>query len=70
MRTVRVRLRKPRRVLTFSCGDDAVLKRDDICLVESDKGIEWGTCVLPPEPCPAGTEDRYSLRFLRKANIN
>ena len=70
MRIVRVRLRKPRRVLTFSCDNSMVLNRDDICLVESDKGMEWGTCVLPPEPVPADAEDRYTMRLVRRANVN
>lgn len=67
MQTVKVRLRKPRRVLTFLCGDNFILDRDDPCIVQSDHGPEWGICVLPPEPCPPDMEKRYSMRLLRKA---
>lgn len=67
MQTVKVRLRKPRRVLTFLCGDNLILDRDDPCIVQSDHGPEWGVCVLPPEPCPPDMEKRYSMRLLRKA---
>lgn len=70
MQTVRVRLRKPRRVLTFTCGDHLLVDRDDACIVQSDRGIEWGTCVLPPEPCPPGMEERHTMRLLRKAHTN
>ena len=66
MNIAKIRLRKPRRVLTFSCAD-MVLQRDDHVVVETDQGLEWGWVVLPPEPCPAGMENRIKLRVLRKA---
>lgn len=65
MNTVKVRLRKPTRVFTFLCSD-IDLVRDDPCVVRSDRGLEYGICVLPPEPCPAGMEDRYKMRVVRK----
>jgi cell fate regulator YaaT (PSP1 superfamily) len=64
--TVKVRLRKPRRVFTFVCND-VDLKRDEACIVQSDRGMEWGTCLLPPEPMPQEMQERYSMRVLRKA---
>ncbi len=67
MQTVKVRLRKPRRVFTFLCND-LHLERDQPCLVQSDRGTEWGVCVLPPEPCPPEMERRYSMRVLRKVS--
>jgi len=70
MQTVRVRLRKPRRVLHFVCGDSMPLHRDDACIVQSDRGQEWGICVLPPEPCSESMAKRHTMRVLRKANMN
>ena len=70
MRSARVRLLKPRRVLTFLCGDEFALQRDEACIVQSDRGLEWGVCVLPPEPCPPEIEERHSMRVLRKATAN
>lgn len=64
--TVKVRLRKPRRVFTFVCND-IDLQRDEACIVQSDRGMEWGTCLLPPEPMAEEMQERYSMRVLRKA---
>lgn len=66
MDVVRIRLRKPRRVLSFLCAD-IVLQRDEPCIVESDQGLEWGVCLLPPEPCSPEMAERISTRVLRKA---
>lgn len=66
MSIVRIRLRKPRRVLDFLCGDK-VLQRDDVCIVESEHGLEWGVCVLPPEPVAPEISERVTMRVLRKA---
>ena len=65
MNVVKIRLRKPRRVLSFLCSE-LPLNRDDACIVMSDRGEEWGTCILPPEPCPAEMTRRYNLKVLRK----
>ena len=64
MELVRVRLRKPRRVYTFQ-SDNIPLQRDEFCIVESDRGVEWGTCILPPEPCPDEMLERFPMRILR-----
>ena len=39
MNVVKIRLRKPRRVFSFLCTDLA-LKRNDECIVMSDRGEE------------------------------
>lgn len=65
MQTVKIRLRKPRRVFSFLCPDLPLL-RDETCVVQSDRGLELGDVILPPEPCPPEMERRYSMRVLRK----
>lgn len=65
MNVVKIRLRKPRRVFSFLCTE-LVLNRDDACIVLSDRGEEWGTCILPPEPCPNEMTKRFSMKVLRK----
>ena len=67
MQVVKVRLRKPRRVLTMLCND-VHLERGDTCVVRSDRGLEWGMCILPPEPCPSETGRRYTDQVVRLAN--
>jgi cell fate regulator YaaT (PSP1 superfamily) len=67
MQTVLIRLRKPTRVFTF-LSDNYDLRRHDECVVKSDRGIEYGTCILPPEACPVGMEKRYKMEVVRKAS--
>ncbi|MFP4500619.1 MAG: regulatory iron-sulfur-containing complex subunit RicT [Candidatus Hydrogenedentota bacterium] len=67
MQLVRVRLRKPRRVFTF-LSYDLVLSRDDACIVQSDRGLEWGTVILPPEPVTGKSDTRISMRVIRRVN--
>ncbi len=67
MQTVLIRLRKPTRVFTF-LSETVELRRHDDCVVESDRGMEYGTCILPPEACPVGMEKRYKMKVLRKAS--
>ena len=69
MHIVQVRLRKPRRVFPFLCDSNLGLVRDEPCIVQTDRGTEWGTCLMPPEPIPYEMERRYSMRVLRKANM-
>jgi cell fate regulator YaaT (PSP1 superfamily) len=70
MYITKVRLRKPTRVFTFSCEErDVDLRRGENCIVKSDRGTEYGTVVVPPEPCPDGMSDRYNMNVLRKASI-
>lgn len=68
MNIAKIRLRKPRRVLTFSSGD-MMLQRDDHVIVHTDQGLEWGWCVLPPEPCSPEMEKRITMRVVRKATV-
>lgn len=65
MNVVKIRLRKPRRVFSFLCAE-LPLNRDDTCIVLSDRGEEWGTCILPPEPCPQEMTKRFSMKVLRR----
>jgi cell fate regulator YaaT (PSP1 superfamily) len=69
MQTVKVRLRKPTRVFTF-LSRDLPLDRNDHCIVQSDRGLEFGTCVLSPEPCPETAKDRYKMTVVRKVTPN
>ncbi len=70
MQTVKIRLRKPTRVFSFLSPDNLTLRRHDNCIVRSDRGLEFGTCVLPPEPCPEHMEARYPMTVVRKATHN
>ena len=66
MQTVRIRLRKPHRVLTFRCSD-IPLQRNDPCIVRTDQGLEYGVCVVASEPCAQEVAERYQLEVVRKA---
>lgn len=66
MQTVKVRVRKPTRVLTFR-AENLELKRDDKCIVRSDRGLEFGTCVLSAEPCDDESANRHKMQVVRKA---
>lgn len=66
MNLVKIRLRKPRRVLTF-LNHDLPIGRDDHCIVQTDRGLEYGDCVLPPEPCHPGMSKRMSMSVVRLA---
>ena len=66
MQTVKVRVRKPTRVLTFRVeGID--LKRDDKCIINTDRGKEFGICVLPPEDASDDEAGRHKMQVVRKA---
>ncbi|MBP8129406.1 MAG: stage 0 sporulation family protein [Candidatus Hydrogenedentes bacterium] len=67
MQIVKVRLRKPRRVFSF-LSYDLVLKRDDACIVQSDRGLEYGICILPPEPVTDDAHTRTNMRVVRRVN--
>lgn len=64
--TVKVRLRKPARVFTFLCKN-IELRREDACIVRSDRGLEYGVCVLPPEEAGPDAKDRYKMSVVRRA---
>lgn len=69
MQTAKIRLRKPTRVFTFLC-EDLALKRDDKCVVRSDRGLEYGTCIVPSEDCPDGMKELVKMSVVRKATLN
>ena len=69
MQTVKVRLRKPSRVFTF-LSNNIALQRDDTCVVRSDRGLEYGRCVLPPEPCGEEEERRFKMNVIRKSTAH
>ncbi len=66
MQTVKVRLRKPNRVLTF-VAKNVPLVRNDACVVKSDRGMEFGSCVIPPQDCANEEADRFKMNVIRKA---
>ena len=65
--TVRVRLRKPLRVFTFVSRDIA-LKRNDSCVVRTDRGLEYGVCVMPGEDATPDDEKRHTMSVVRRAS--
>lgn len=67
--TVKVRLRKPQRVFTFLCRG-IPLERNDACVVRSDRGLEYGVCVLRPEDCPPEVERRFKMTVVRSATAH
>jgi len=69
MNIVHVRLRKSRRVMVLSSGD-LVLQRDDPLIVNTEQGLEWATCILPPEPCVDTAHLPAELRVVRKATVS
>lgn len=66
MQTVKVRLRKPTRVFTFLCDEDIPLVRNEDCIVRTERGLEYGTCIVPPEPIPDTAKGRYKMSVVRK----
>lgn len=66
----RIRMRKPRRVLQVLCSEHIMIKRDDPCIVQTDRGQEWGICILPPEPCSAEMEKHNVFKVIRRAHNN
>lgn len=69
MQTVQVRLRKPNRVYSF-LSDDIPLDKDDSCIVRSERGLEFGVCIMAPEPSADGDEQKISQQVVRKATYN
>lgn len=45
---VKIRMRKPLRVYQF-VSKDLPIERDEMCVVKTDRGLEYGRCVTPPE---------------------
>ncbi len=65
--TVRVRLRKPLRVFTF-IARDITLKRNESCVVRTDRGLEYGVCVTPGEDATPEDEQRHTMSIVRRAS--
>lgn len=65
--TVRVRLRKPPRVFTF-LARDITLKRNESCVVRTDRGLEYGVCVTPGEDATPEDEQRHTMSIVRRAS--
>ncbi|HOF39701.1 MAG TPA: regulatory iron-sulfur-containing complex subunit RicT [Candidatus Hydrogenedentes bacterium] len=68
MQTVKIRLRKPTRVFTF-LSEDIPLKRNDKCIVRSDRGLEYGMCIVAPEDCPEGMKELVKMNVVRRATL-
>jgi cell fate regulator YaaT (PSP1 superfamily) len=64
---VRVRMRKPSRVFQFVVRD-ITLRRNDSCVVRSDRGLEYGVCVDQPEDATPQDEERLKMSVVRKAS--
>lgn len=64
---VRVRMRKPLRVFQF-ISRDLALKRNDACVVRSDRGLEYGVCVADPEEAMPQDEERMKMTVVRRAS--
>jgi cell fate regulator YaaT (PSP1 superfamily) len=65
--TVRVRLRKPSRVFTFIARDIA-LGRNETCVVRTDRGLEYGICVMPGDDATPEDEERHKMTVVRRAS--
>ncbi|HOK09938.1 MAG TPA: regulatory iron-sulfur-containing complex subunit RicT [Candidatus Hydrogenedens sp.] len=70
MNLAKIRFRKPRRVLQALCSEQIILKRDDPCIVQTERGQEWGTCILPAEPCSSEMERNCLNKVIRRAHAN
>jgi cell fate regulator YaaT (PSP1 superfamily) len=66
MQVTKVRLRKPTRVFTFLCDEDIPLLRNEDCIVRTERGLEYGTCIVPPEAIPDTAKARYRMNVVRK----
>jgi len=69
LQTVRVRLRKATRLYTFLVRD-LELHTGEACVVHSDRGLELGFVVQPPEECPEERADQYPMTVVRKATAS
>jgi len=64
-----VRLRKPTRIFTF-VSRGVPLSGGDACIVRSDRGLEYGMCILPPADCSEDEAAEYPMIVVRKATYN
>lgn len=66
MQIVKVRLRKPSHIHAALC-EELELDSGDPCIVRTDRGLEYGCCVVPPKPCEEEPKPPIELRVIRKA---
>lgn len=69
LQLVKIRLRKSTRVVPFLARDLAI-ERGDACIVRTERGLEYGACVAPPEECLEDTPQKPDQTIVRKANYN
>lgn len=70
MQIAKIRLRKPTRVFAFRCPEDLALDRGENCVVRSERGLELGSCVLPPEAASEEEWERTEVEVVRKASVS
>lgn len=64
---VKMRMRKPLRVYTF-LSRDLPIGRYDRCVVKTERGLEFGECVVPPEECNTDEVRKYTNTVVRIAS--
>ena len=64
---VKIRLKKLGRVYRF-LARGVTLSTGDPCIVQTDRGLEFGEVVAPPEQCPEPLESRFPMKVVRKAS--
>lgn len=69
MPIVKVRLRKPYRVFTF-LSTDTTLRANDACIVRTERGLEYGICVMRPEQASDEVERQITQSVVRKASAS
>lgn len=69
LQTVRVRLRKATRLYTF-LARDLELRIGETCVVHSDRGLELGYVMQPPEECPEEKASQYPMTVVRRASAS
>lgn len=64
---VKMRMRKPLRVYTF-LSRDLPINRHDRCVVKTERGLEFGQCVVPPEECNSDEVRKFTNTVVRLAS--
>ena len=63
---VKIRMRKPLRVYHFT-SKDLPIERNELCIVKTDRGLEYGVCVTPPEESAPEELKKFSDNVVRTA---
>ena len=66
---VQVRLREAGRTHAFLLGD-IELRRDDYCIIQSDRGLEYGQVVSDPRPVDQEETEQELRMVVRRITIN